>query len=509
MWLTRGRLVGPAGASGPVDLHLANGMIAGIRQSVTPPPGQSGAGAGSAADTWDLDGRFVLPGLWDHHVHFDQWSQASRRIDLAPTSSAAGLAQLVAARLDDQGLPHASDPADQPVVGYGFRDGLWPDAPSRAVLDAATGDRVAVMISGDLHSAWLNSAALARFGHPDHPTGLLREAAAMTVLGRLSAVEEAVGDRWADDAARAAATRGVVGIVDLEKPWSAAAWARRIAGGSTSLRIRAGVWPDRLDEAIDTGLRTGDLFDAAGGLLGMGPFKVITDGSLNTRTAYCHDRYPALADDQHPFGQLVVPPEQLLALMRRATAAGLSCAVHAIGDHANALALQAFAESGAHGSIEHAQLLDDADVPRFAELGVVASVQPEHAMDDRDVAERHWAGRTGRAFVLRSLLDVGARLALGSDAPVAPLDPWITISAAVTRSRDGRPAWHPEQSITVAQALAASYAPGRGGHPLRAGEPADLVIVEEDPVRCPADALRRMPVAGTVLAGRWTHHADR
>jgi hypothetical protein len=385
------------------------------------------------------------------------------------------------------------------------------------VLDAVTGDRPAVMISGDLHSAWLNSAALARYGHADHPSGLLREGAAMQVLGRLSAVEDTVGDRWAHDAARTAASRGVVGVVDLEKPWSGPAWARRIAGGTTSLRVRAGVWAERLDEVIAAGLRTGSaipLGDAlpragdamtAAGLLTMGPFKVITDGSLNTRTAYCHDPYPGLGEDENPFGLLVVPPAELLPLMRRADAAGLDCAVHAIGDHANALALQAFSESGARGSVEHAQLLDTADVARFARLGVIASVQPEHAMDDRDVAEHHWPGRTGRAFVLRSLLDAGATLAFGSDAPVAPLDPWLAIAAAVSRTRDGRPPWHAEQAITVGEALAASYAPGRGGGPLRQGEAADLCVLDADPLTCPADTLRAMPVAATMLAGRWTY----
>ena len=145
-----------------------------------------------------------------------------------------------------------------------------------------------------------------------------------------------------------------------------------------------------------------------------------------------------------------------MPLLRRATAAGLDCAVHAIGDRANTLALDAFAATGARGRVEHAQLLGPADLARFAELGLVASVQPEHAVDDRDVADRYWAGRTHRAFAYRSLLDAGAELVLGSDAPVAPLDPWITLAAAVHRSADGRPSWHPEQEIPLDVALAAS-----------------------------------------------------
>jgi predicted amidohydrolase YtcJ len=193
--------------------------------------------------------------------------------------------------------------------------------------------------------------------------------------------------------------------------------------------------------------------------------------------------------------------------MRRATDAGFDCAVHAIGDAANAFALQAFARTGARGSIEHAQLLDDADVLRFAQLRVVASVQPEHLLDDRDVADRYWADRSRRAFPFRSLLDAGATLAFGSDAPVAPLDPWLAIAAAVHRSRDDRPPWHPEQEITVHEALTASMPPGRGSSMLRAGDLADLIVLDGDPFTADPAELRTMPVAATLLGGAWTHRA--
>jgi predicted amidohydrolase YtcJ len=183
--------------------------------------------------------------------------------------------------------------------------------------------------------------------------------------------------------------------------------------------------------------------------------------------------------------------------------------VHAIGDHANSLALDAFdslgeklfERLGIRGRIEHAQLLAAGDVSRFAELGIVASVQPEHAMDDRDVADRYWAGRTDRAFVLRSLLDAGVELAFGSDAPVAPLDPWVTIAAAVDRSKGGRDPWHPEQAISAKEAVAASTRTR-----VAVGEPADLVVTDIDPLTAPGDRLRSMPVSGTLLGGRWTHN---
>jgi predicted amidohydrolase YtcJ len=199
-----------------------------------------------------------------------------------------------------------------------------------------------------------------------------------------------------------------------------------------------------------------------------------------------------------------VPPDELQSLLSRATAAGLDCAVHAIGDHANTFALDAFAATGARGRIEHAQLLVPDDLSRFASLGLVASVQPEHAVDDRDVADRYWAGRTHRAFAYRSLVEAGAELVLGSDAPVAALDPWVTLAAAVHRSADQRPSWHPEQELPLDVALAASSGPAGA---LMVGRRADLVVTDLDPAGVPPDRLRTMPVAGTLLGGRWTHRS--
>jgi len=124
-------------------------------------------------------------------------------------------------------------------------------------------------------------------------------------------------------------------------------------------------------------------------------------------------------------------------------------------------------------------------------------------MDDRDIADRYWSGRTDRAFALRSLLDAGAELILGSDAPVAPLDPWVTVAAAVGRTRDGREPWHPEQRITIAQAIAAST---NGVQTVARGNVADLAILDIDPLAATPDQLRAMPVAATLLAGYFTHN---
>jgi predicted amidohydrolase YtcJ len=176
--------------------------------------------------------------------------------------------------------------------------------------------------------------------------------------------------------------------------------------------------------------------------------------------------------------------------------------VHAIGDRANTLALDAFEAVRCEGSIEHAQLLTYTDIARLAKLGVTASVQPEHAMDDRDSADVLWAGRTAGAFPFRDMLSAGVKLAFGSDAPVAPLDPWLAIASAVERTRDGLPPWHPEQRIAPEAALAASTRSR-----IAVGEPADIAILEYDPLLSSVDELRSMPVALTLLAGRVTHSA--
>ncbi|KGJ77124.1 amidohydrolase [Cryobacterium roopkundense] len=480
------------GSDDIVDVQVVDGQISRIGYI---------APTERADHTVQLGERWIIPGLWDNHVHFTQWAQTARRLDLSRAASAAEAAVMVGERmLSASAVAQPCVEGAETFVGSGFRDGLWNDEPTRGVLDAVSGSTPVVLISGDLHSCWLNSAALVRYGFAGHPTGLLQEEQAFDVVRALDTVSDAQTDAWVHDAARAAAGRGVVGVVDLEMTWNLDPWTRRFASGFDSLRVDFGVYSQHLDRAIGLGLRSGDPVPGTGGLLRVGPYKVITDGSLNTRTAYCFEDYP----NGSGHGLLTVPQNELLERMLTASRAGLTPAVHAIGDHANRLALDAFEAIGCRGSIEHAQLLADADVARFASLGIVASVQPEHAMDDRDVADHYWAGRTERAFPLASLLRAGATLALGSDAPVAPLDPWVALAAAVGRSRDGRQPWHPEQSISRQAGLAAS---ARGRHRIAVADAADLAVCEIDPLTASVDDVRRMPVAATLLAGRFTHNA--
>ncbi|MEV6399099.1 amidohydrolase [Streptomyces sp. NPDC051907] len=479
------------GAGGPLsDVTIENGLVGAVRPAQAHPRrGERGV---------DLDGRTLLPGLWDAHVHMAQWASVRRRLDLSGTASARDAAQAAHDRAADLA-------PGELLIGFGFRDGLWPDIPHKELLDALLPDRPAVLLSADLHSAWINSPGLALLGRGDHPTGLLREDDCRDATAQLPAVPEDVLDRWVLDACSAAAERGITGFLDFEYADNIGDWTRRMATAAVPVRVAASVYPEYLQAAIDRGLRTGDVLDSPGGLLETGPLKLFTDGSLNTRTALCHQPYPGAATGQPgAHGLAKTTPEELAAVMRRAAAHGVEPAVHAIGDRANEMALDVFEAVRCRGRIEHAQLLTPQDVPRFAALDITVGIQPTHAPDDRDVADRHWRGRTGQAFAYADLLAAGARLELGSDAPVAPLDPWLTIASAVTRTRDERPSWHPEQCLPLEQALAGA---ARGRRLIRVGDQADLVVVDADPLTADARALSTMPVHATMLAGGWTYRS--
>ncbi|MFT3799232.1 amidohydrolase [Microbacterium sp.] len=473
----------------PVDVHLAGGRIADIAPAGALP---------RRGLVLEADGAWLIPGLWDHHVHTVQWALAAQREPLGAARTAAQAAAIMGRAPVREGDRR---------VGTGFRDALWPDvaeAMTLAVLDAATGEVPTYLINADVHSVWLNSAALRREGFEAGTTGVLREEPAFEVSRRLNAADPAVGDRLVAATLREAASRGIVGVVDLDMAWNLASWTRRLAAGFAATRIRFGIYPPHLGRALAEGLRSGEAIDGSG-LVRVGPLKVITDGSLGTRTAACSHAYPG---DPHNHGVLTVAPETLIDLMTQATGGGLDCAIHAIGDVANSHALDAFAVTGATGVIEHAQLVAHADIPRFARLGVGASVQPEHAVDDRDLTDTIWAAQAAIAYPLRALADAGANLLFGSDAPVAPLDPWAAMAAAVHRTRDGRPAWRPEQGLDAATALAASTAGGSAtGAVLEPGTLADLVLADRNPLRATGPELRATAVAATMLQSRLTHLA--
>lgn len=464
-----------------VDLRVRDGRIAEIAPGL----------AAGRAEVVDLDGRVVLRGLWDEHVHVTQAALAAQWIPLGGTPSAADALARMAAALPRL-LDEWPDP-DVPFVGIGFQDGLWSDAPTQEAIDALDGARALVLISHDTHAMWVNSVAARRFGVQPSEDGFLREEPAFVVGREVNRLAEARSAAAVRALAARAVRRGVVGIVDLEMTWNPDVWLERTAGGWNGPRVEAGVYPPDLERAAALAIRTGSVL-GADGLLTIGPLKTLIDGALNTRTAFCAQPYPDGGN-----GLRTMSEADLTALLERARETGFLPAVHAIGDAAVTIALDAFAAAGTGGRIEHAQLVGDADLPRFAALGVTASVQPAHLLDDREVASQHWAGRTDRAFPFRSLLDAGAALAFGSDAPVAPLDPWRTLRAAVDRSLPGEQPWHPEQRIPLAAALDAST---RGRSLPVVGDPADLIALDR-----PVAALDADSVAMTLIAGRFAHRA--
>jgi hypothetical protein len=245
-------------------------------------------------------------------------------------------------------------------------------------------------------------------------------------------------------------------------------------------------------------------------LVRVGYLKAFMDGTLGSQTARMLDGS----------GVEITSGDELAEIVRRGASARLPVAVHAIGNLANREALDAFEETsndwrplGLRPRIEHAQLLAAEDVSRFAQLGVTASVQFSHAPSDRDLADRFWAGRTDGAYAYRSLLDSGALLVNGSDAPIEELDPWAGVCAGVLRTIDDRPAWHPEQRITLEEAVRATTVTPAwlAGDEHRRGKLipgflADLVVLDRDPFELPPAELPGVRVVATMLGGRWVHN---
>ncbi len=461
-------------------------------------------------DRVDLGGRCVLPGFNDAHVHFPTWAAARREVRLEGTTSVADVVTQVRAGLE-------SIREGEWLHGRGWRSAGWPEQPTKEALDEATGDVPVALLAQDGHSLWLNSAGLAR-GHGKlqvaggvveldergEPTGVLREESCWQFRDRHLQISDDDYVSAMREGLRVAAARGVTAVHDKDG-WIG---ALRFWQALDDLTVR--VWQsfpaDRLDELEELGLRSG----FGGPMLRVGYLKAFMDGTLGSQTARMLDGA----------GVEITSRAELAEIVRRGAEAGWPVAVHAIGDRANRDALDAFEETrdvwaplGLRQRIEHAQLLAPEDIGRFAELGVAASVQFSHATSDRDAADRFWAGKTGGAYAYRSLLDSGAVVANGSDAPVEELDPLAGLVAGVLRTVDDRPAWHPEQALGIEAALAATcvtpawlaYDEHRRGK-LVPGYLADLVVLDRDPVAVPPEELPEVRVVATMVGGRWTYN---
>lgn len=485
----------------------------------------------------DLDGSLVLPGFTDAHIHFHGLALGRGRIDLSGATSLDDALTRISAHA-------AALPPGAWVLGNGWNESRWPVPifPNRRDLDRATGDRPAMLWRSDLHLSWVNSAALRLAGvGPEtadpasgvvdkddggEPTGILRELAGNLVGDHIPAA----GDAGAEAAILATAADlhrlGIVGVHDQRTKGAADEGARALhrytrlsREGRLPLRITCNIEADYLPQLITLGLTSG----FGDEWVQIGHVKLFADGSLGSHTAWMLESYDGEPGNT---GLVLTPPAEVFDVVQKAHRHGCAISIHAIGDRANREVLEIFAEVLAAGSatrpmlphrIEHVQTIQPEDLPRLAAMDLVASVQPIHCTDDIASADRYWGGRGANAYAFRTLLESGAVLAFGSDAPVASANPWWGLHAAVTRQRrDGLPAggWYPDQRLTVAEAIRAytfgpALAVGQAHQQGRIapGYLADLVAVDRDLFTCDPSDIAGTKVEMTIVGGEIVYRA--
>jgi predicted amidohydrolase YtcJ len=482
--------------------------------------------AGPRTEIVDAAGATVTPGITDAHIHLVQWSRSLGELSLHGAGSAAAAAE----RLRGFVTEH---PGGGPAIGRGWDSNGWPEPPHRALLDRVAPARPVVLHSHDFHALWVNGAALAAAGvgrgTPDpaggrierepsgEPTGIVRENAVRLFAGLEPDDEGRDRESLRRGVARLHAC-GVTAVHDFEGPAAQRALRAMSDGGGPRVRVLMHLAHAGLDDALRLGIESGLGDDS----FRIGAIKLFADGTLGSRTAALLEPYDGTAER----GMELLDPGLLRADVARALHGGLAVAIHAIGDRALRSALDAFEAAGdalrrprLPSRIEHLQLVDPCDLPRLARLGVAASVQPAHCTSDLELIERWWGSRRDRAYPYRGLVESGALVAFGSDAPVEPPVPSEGLHAAVTRERaDGTPrgGFVPRervpldaalQCLTAGPARLAGQWP-RLGH-IAPGTLADLVVWEADLHALDAGALRAARPALTVLDGAIVHRAGR
>jgi predicted amidohydrolase YtcJ len=489
------------------------------------------------AERIDLRGGLMTPGWFDAHVHFMWWGFQMAELDLRDTKTIEEALEQIARRAREIA-------PGQWLTGGRFDKNNWARWPTAADLDRVTGDRPTVMRSRDGHSRWLNTAGLraARIGKdtvaPEggaifrdaagSPTGVLQERANELADRAVPPATEADCDAATTRAQEEALKRGVTGVESLEQASSYAALGRIHGRGELKIRALMGI-PHRslalslpttgtppqirdtarfdFDAALETGMRTGQGDE----WLQLGHVKFFTDGALGSQTAALEAPYEGTEDR----GILTFDPMELRADVARAAAGGLAVAIHAIGDRAVRVALDAIAPTritspSLRQRLEHIQLVREEDLGRFGALKVIASMQPIHCTSDRDLADRYWGPRrTPRAYPWRTLLERGAVLAFGSDAPVEPIDPLLGIHAAVSRRRPrDQDAWFPAQRLTLDEAIraytaGAAYSTGREKDwgTLEVGMRCDATVVDRDLAKVKEGEILQAKVSGTITDG--------
>lgn len=452
-------------------------------------------------------GEIAIPALTDAHLHFAGAAMAAEQVD-------CNSAQTVAEGLERVRAMAARLPNDAWILGGGWDHRRWGRWPTAEDLETVVPGRKVALRSFDHHALWASRAALGEAGvdasttDPDGgiirrlpdgvPEGALLENASSLVIDRVPPPDDETAKRAIRAFARELLSYGVAGAHD---PGSLApdatgraldVYTQLVEAGELPVRIHAAVRSDGLDNAIERGLRSGaPMGRGAAGRLTFGWLKLFADGTLASQTAALLE--PIEGGDT---GFFTTPPEVLRERASRAAAAGIATQIHAIGDLAVRTSLDVLGPTASKVKLmprlEHIQLCHPADRSRFRALGVAASVQPVHLRDDAATARRDWGARAESAgYTWRSLLDAGAVLAFGTDAPVEPIDPWPGIAMAVLRKDPSWPAdwppYGPDEALDLEQTLRAStVGPATAariplGGRLVPGSDADLIVLPAAP----------------------------
>ncbi|MFC0205232.1 amidohydrolase [Novosphingobium soli] len=482
----------------------------------------------------DGKGRVVVPGMIDAHGHVMATGFARMTLDLS------------AARSLDEALSRirawtAAHPDAPWILGGGWNQAQWGLArmPTAAELDAATGGKPAWLMRVDGHAGWANSAALAAAGvtaataNPPGgeilraegskaPAGVLVDAATRLVESKAPQPRPEDRDTAFGEAQLQFLAAGVTTIADMGTAIEDWQTFRRSADRG-DLRIRIVAYAGGTDAMTLIGGPgpTPWLYDDR---LKMNGVKLYLDGALGSRGAWLKAPY---ADDASTRGLPQMSQTQLGNLMSRAAMDGFQVAVHAIGDEANATVLDSIEElsqtykGDRRWRIEHAQVVDPADIPRFGRNGVVASMQPQHQASDRLMAEaRLGPQRLAGAYAWKSIAAAGATLAFGSDTPVEPAHPFEGLAVAISRTgTDGQPAggWQPQEALSREAALSAYttgaawslFAEDRLGR-IAKGFRADFLFVDADPMTASPEQVRGIRVLETWIGGKlaWSAAQD-